>query len=149
MHMNKLLVVLVLAISVLITACDDESSSQPKKTAGTSWQPSSELQTARSRAAELEKKLEAEQMRNAELQRQIETLRNEVGQVKSGKRLYAIVLILVVVPIVGFVGWVFLPRRIVKSPVISKGERPKCPRCGLEHDPGDTICKSPACKTQF
>ncbi len=26
---------------------------------------------------------------------------------------------------------------------------PKCPRCGMEHDPGDTVCKNPNCKTQF
>ena len=38
-----------------------------------------------------------------------------------------------------------------KSPFASAGPgaRPKCPRCGWEHDPGDTICKNPACKTQF
>ena len=26
---------------------------------------------------------------------------------------------------------------------------PKCPRCGLWHDPNDTVCKNPNCRTQF
>ena len=26
---------------------------------------------------------------------------------------------------------------------------PKCPRCGLEHNPDDTVCKNPKCRTQF
>lgn len=33
------------------------------------------------------------------------------------------------------------------SPESTDPEMPKCPRCGKEHDPSDTVCKN--CKTQF
>ncbi len=36
-----------------------------------------------------------------------------------------------------------------KRPLDSGSTLPKCPRCGQEHAPGDTICKNPNCKTQF
>ena len=37
---------------------------------------------------------------------------------------------------------------VTASPHLGNG-LPKCPRCGMEHDPGDTVCKNPKCKTQF
>lgn len=40
------------------------------------------------------------------------------------------------------------PSVLPMHPATNSG-RPRCPRCGQEHDPGDTICKNPNCKTQF
>ena len=37
----------------------------------------------------------------------------------------------------------------VVSPTVSETDHPKCPRCGLEHNPGDTVCKNPNCQTYF
>ena len=50
-----------------------------------------------------------------------------------------------------FAGFFFWPRNRggQTATAIDPGTRPKCPRCGLEHDPGDTVCKNPACKLQF
>lgn len=46
-------------------------------------------------------------------------------------------------------GLFFWPRKSISTASGNASGRPKCPRCGWEHDPGDTICKNPACKTQF
>ena len=44
----------------------------------------------------------------------------------------------------------FWPRNGVAKPdSLDAASRPRCPRCGLEHDPEDMVCKNPACKTQF
>lgn len=45
---------------------------------------------------------------------------------------------------------IFWPRKSVANTVSTTlSTKRKCPRCGWEHDPGDTICKNPNCKTQF
>lgn len=46
-------------------------------------------------------------------------------------------------------GLIFWPRKAVSTVSENASDRPKCPCCGWEHDPGDTVCKNPACKTQF
>lgn len=48
-----------------------------------------------------------------------------------------------------FAVFFFWPRKRdgQSSTPLEPGSRPKCPRCGWEHDPGDTACKNPACKT--
>lgn len=43
--------------------------------------------------------------------------------------------------------WPRKSRTASLSPTLS--DKHKCPRCGWEHDPGDTVCKNPNCKTQF
>lgn len=40
-------------------------------------------------------------------------------------------------------------KKSLSGPIDAGNTLPKCPRCGQEHDPGDTICQNPACKTQF
>lgn len=45
---------------------------------------------------------------------------------------------------------IFWPRKPVSNAMnTTLSTKHKCPRCGWEHDPGDTICKNPNCKTQF
>ena len=41
------------------------------------------------------------------------------------------------------------PAPNIVAPSCSDNGLPKCPRCGMEHNPGDTVCKNPKCKTQF
>lgn len=37
----------------------------------------------------------------------------------------------------------------VAIPTHLDADLPKCPRCGLGHDPSDTVCKNPNCRTRF
>ena len=64
---------------------------------------------------------------------------------------WALYIIMTVCAIViAFVILVFWPQRKSNSSTsVGPTSRPKCPYCGWEHDPGDTICKNPNCKTQF
>ena len=44
----------------------------------------------------------------------------------------------------------FWPRRSKSSTINpTRSKQNKCPRCGWEHDPGDTVCKNPNCTIQF
>ena len=56
-------------------------------------------------------------------------------------------IVMVICSILCFAFW---PRKS-KSVAISsvRSDQHKCPRCGWEHDPSDTVCKNPNCKTQF
>lgn len=49
--------------------------------------------------------------------------------------------------LVGLLCFVFWPLKTKATPV--SPNKNKCPRCGWEHDPGDTVCKNPNCRTQF
>lgn len=58
------------------------------------------------------------------------------------------------IAILGFFIWVRTGSKIVTAQASQKqtevdSNLPKCPRCGQEHDPTDTVCKNPNCKTQF
>ena len=79
-----------------------------------------------------------------------ERLRKKLEAAETGKQRYGLVLLFLGLSIVGFGGWLFFPRKAIPAPSgISHAGRPTCPRCGREHDPGDTVCKNPACRTQF
>ncbi len=69
------------------------------------------------------------------------------GKEKSNLALWILVPVVAVVLVV--LVFFFWPRKPVSSAGPGAFDRPKCPRCGWEHAPGDTICKNPACKTQF
>ena len=75
------------------------------------------------------------------------------GTNQNNHRLTIIVSIMgaVVVLVLMFFGFLLWPRKHNGQSARSSGSgsSPKCPRCGWEHDPGDTVCKNPACKTQF
>ncbi len=67
---------------------------------------------------------------------------------KSSYSLWLLVPVTIV--ILAVVVFAFWPRKTVSpSAVAESSDRPKCPRCGWEHDPKDTVCKNPNCKTQF
>lgn len=56
----------------------------------------------------------------------------------------------IVLSICGTLCLVFWPRKsktIAINPTLS--DKHKCPRCGWEHGPDDTVCKNPNCRTQF
>jgi len=56
-------------------------------------------------------------------------------------------VVLVVCGILCLVFWPRKPMQTAQNPVSPVNN--KCPRCGWEHDPDDTVCKNPKCKTQF
>jgi hypothetical protein len=52
--------------------------------------------------------------------------------------------------VVGVVRLIFRNKSLYDSvPPPSGDVLPRCPRCGQEHGPDDTVCKNPACRTQF
>ena len=56
----------------------------------------------------------------------------------------------IVMVVCGILCLAFWPKRsksLPPNPALS--DKLKCPRCGWEHAPGDTVCKNPKCKTQF
>ena len=56
----------------------------------------------------------------------------------------------IVMVICGVLGLAFWPRKSKPVPIsATRSDQHKCPRCGWEHDPSDTVCKNPNCKTQF
>lgn len=81
----------------------------------------------------------------------IEKLRG--GTERTGHRVRTILLLLVPIAaiVLLFAVFFFWPRNRAGQTTASvePGARPKCPRCGWEHDPADTVCKNPACKVQF
>lgn len=56
----------------------------------------------------------------------------------------------IVLSVCGILCLVFWPRKSKTStinPTLS--DKHKCPRCGWEHGPEDTVCRNPNCRTQF
>ena len=72
----------------------------------------------------------------------------------KGARRTGNILLWILLPVAAlvllFAGFFFWPHNhIGQPPAPEPGARPKCPGCGWEHDPADTVCKNPACKVQF
>ena len=88
-----------------------------------------------------------------ELEKANEKAENASKEAKKGVRTssYSLGLLLPVAAIILIIlGFAFWPRKTVSpSSSADSSDRPKCPRCGWEHDPKDTVCKNPNCKTQF
>lgn len=124
-------------------------------------QQNTEIAKLQDRVDKLEKSLQAQAETNKQLSAQLENLKKDLGEQiqttdtkadKVGKRWMIALWVgipLLVLVLLG-VGFLFVPTSS-RSGISSRegGGRPKCPRCGWEHDPGDTVCKNPACKTQF
>ena len=56
----------------------------------------------------------------------------------------------IVMVICGVLGLAFWPRKSKPVPIsATRSDQHKCPRCGWEHDPEDTVCRNPNCRTQF
>lgn len=162
------LFLLTLAASMFLAACDSgpsQSMEQYRQRASKAEKQLGELQAKLGKERQENEVLQKEVAKqcqradNAEMQlakareevnekqRENERLREKLKAAETGKQRYGLVLLFLGLSIVGFGGWLFFPRKA--SPPIAPVGRPKCPRCGWEHDPGDTICKNPACKTQF
>ena len=92
------------------------------------------------------------------LEKRIAKLENQVGDSVAGSKTsnghypWEIWLAIIVLGILPFfkLNWKTsdTPSVLPMQPATDSG-RPKCPRCGQEHNPADTICKNPNCKTQF
>lgn len=128
---------------------------------------SEQSHTTAKKVEELEKRLATADKKIADQSKQIQTLREwveekwELGKgelaranekadqgIRTGS--YSLWLIIPIsAAILVVLGFFFWPRKTVSSPMVNVSGRPKCPRCGWEHDPADTACKNPACKTQF
>ena len=74
--------------------------------------------------------------------------KGDVADLKANVALWISVPIVMV--ICGVVCLVFWPKK-TRAVTINSGrtDKNKCPRCGWEHSPGDTVCKNPRCKLQF
>ena len=56
-------------------------------------------------------------------------------------------IVMVICSILCFAFW---PRKSKPVTISSaRSDQNKCPRCGWEHDPDDTVCRNPNCRTQF
>lgn len=92
-----------------------------------------------------------------ELQAKVESLWEKgatIGRKGDKTDIKANVALWITIPIVmvicGVLGFAFWPRKSKSVPVsAARSDQRKCPRCGWEHDPSDTVCKNPNCKTQF
>ena len=79
---------------------------------------------------------------------------DEVGGTTEENQRWVKILLSILIPIIAItlavLGFAFWPRKVLSpSASTDSSARPKCPRCGWEHDPKDTVCKNPNCKTQF
>ena len=89
-------------------------------------------------------------VRCAALEHLVEAAEKNVRKANSEASWALIILLSIVSVIIAVCAFVFWPHKT--KPVSILGDMPsrlKCPRCGWEHVPGDTICKNPDCKTQF
>lgn len=60
------------------------------------------------------------------------------------------VLLLTAVVVCVILCFMFWPRKSNSGTVRhASSDKSRCPRCGWEHGPNDTICRNPNCKTQF
>lgn len=102
--------------------------------------------------------------RDEELEQEIRSLSEKLDQVVDAlkkanikaekgdrKGSYSLWLLLPIsVFALAVVCFAFWPRKLLAAPSSSdSSSQLKCPRCGWEHGPNDSVCKNPACKTQF
>ena len=106
---------------------------------------------------ELEVSVNKLQERVDRLEKDVKDLKNigqNIGLKGDQTDIKANVALWITIPIVmvicGVLCLAFWPRRSKSATINStRSDQHKCPRCGWEHDPGDTVCKNPNCKTQF
>ena len=111
------------------------------------------IQKIESDVSRLQKKVEALNERIQKLESDVNGLKKLDNKVKGTDRNANIALwisLSIVLSVCGILCLVFWPRKsraATLSPTLS--DKHKCPRCGWEHDPGDTVCRNPNCRTQF
>jgi hypothetical protein len=107
------------------------------------------LQAERDEALSRAKQYETERNEAQSLAKQYKTERDEAIANNERNILYTICISLgIVILVVATISVI-----IIRSPkhVVNGNESGvlRCPRCGWEYAPGDTICKNPNCKTHF
>ena len=170
--MKTRILIFILAVSVLVTSCDqresepsperqnqssvtssgNEPDTKPKPTRKPSFRElEKEKEELEKKAKEAEDLAERAKKDAEEARKAVEEASQRMSDAESGKKFYKTALVLLGSVVLLFIGWLFWPRKMALPPSssINSSTRPKCPRCGWEHDPADTICKNPDCKTQF
>ena len=64
---------------------------------------------------------------------------------------YGLILTIVIGSLIFLaLGFIFWPRKVITpSKVLDSSSSLKCPRCGQERAPNDTVCRNPKCNTKF
>ena len=86
----------------------------------------------------------------ADISVKVESVGKEVAKANAKANVTIWIAVVFALFLLVFCCLVFWPRPI--KPVATNPVLPdtrKCPRCGCERDPGDTVCKNPNCKTRF
>lgn len=105
------------------------------------------IQKLESDVSSLQKKVDSLRDKGA---KNIDALDSKVQGTGRNANIALWISLSIVLSICGTLCLVFWPRKsktIAINPTLS--DKHKCPRCGWEHDPGDTVCKNPNCRTQF
>lgn len=125
----------------------EDSEKQNKKIA----ELESRLTAQRKKIDELVQELNAVKSTLDASSKSIDTLASTAKGARRTGNLALWILLPVAALVLLFTGFFFWPRNRdgQSSTPLEPGLRPKCPRCGWEHDPDDTACKNPVCKTQF
>jgi uncharacterized coiled-coil protein SlyX len=134
-------------IKALESSVKKDSNEQNQKIAGLERQ----LGEQESKINELVRELNAVKSKLDASSKSIDTLATTAKGARRTGNLALWILLPVAALVLLFVGFFLWPRNRAGQTVASPepGSRPKCPRCGWEHDPGDTVCKNPSCKVQF
>lgn len=124
-------------------------------------QQNTEIANLQNRVDKLEESLQTQAATINQLIEQLENLQSKLGEnaekinkldtktEKVGKRWVIALWVGIPIIVIVLLGLAFLFLPTPSRPASDGSGRPKCPRCGWEHAPGDTVCKNPACKTQF
>jgi predicted PurR-regulated permease PerM len=105
------------------------------------------IQTLESDARSLQKKVDELWNKGA---KNLDALDSKVQGTGRNANIALWISLSIVLSICGTLCLVFWPRKsktIAINPTLS--DKHKCPRCGWEHGPDDTVCKNPNCRTQF
>ena len=109
-----------------------------------------ELENAKKMVNDGAKEVEKARMDVVTARAHMENVQKQVGRTEGENWWLKVALSTIGAFVVVFFVWMFWPRKVTSSTASERlVARPRCPRCGWEHDPADTICKNPNCKTQF
>ena len=105
------------------------------------------IQKLESDVSRLQKKVDSLWDKGA---KNLDALDNKVKGTDRNANIALWISLSIVLSVFGVLCLVFWPRKSkVASPNPTLSDKHKCPRCGWEHDPDDTVCRNPNCRTQF
>ena len=117
------------------------------------------ISTLKTENGELRERVERQESAISALKAQNDTLRSRSeetnekdGPEEPAKRGRAVrwVLLLTAAVVCVILCFMFWPRKSNSGTTRhASSDKSRCPRCGWEHGPNDTICRNPNCKTQF